>query len=306
MKTRQLSLLIFILFISINSFAQYFGEKEDLKGVYKIWEIGITAGANNFLGDVGGSEGVGNHFIKDYSLQTIKPLVGASVNFNMNYWSSLKFGFNFSSVEGADSLIKNSGGQERWRYNRNQSFHSNIFEVYAGVDVFPFMLLEQEREIHQLSPFIGAGVGLYHFNPKTKLNDEWVELQPLRLEGQGFTEYPDRQQYSLLQLYIPVTVGLKYFINNKIALSGGVNFRQTFTDYIDNLSTTYIDPALFDKYLQPDQAALAMQLYSRSKTPEKVRPDIEKANSENNDTYVTVFFSLSFRLNKRVVFYYGQ
>ncbi len=306
MKTRHLLLLIFILFFSKISLAQYFGEKEDLTGVYKIWEIGVTAGANNFLGDVGGSTGVGGHFIKDYSLQTIKPLIGASAIFNMNYWSAFKFGVNFSSVEGADSLINNGGGQERWRYNRNQSFRSSIVEAYAGVDIFPFMMLEQEKEIRQLSPFIGVGVGLFHFNPKTKLNDEWVELQPLRLEGQGFTEYPDRQQYSLLQLYIPVTVGVKYYINNKLALSGGVNFRQTFTDYIDNLSTTYIDPTLFEKYLQPDQASLAMQLYSRSKTPEKVRPDIEKANSQNNDTYVTVFFSLSFRLNKRVLFYYGQ
>jgi hypothetical protein len=97
---------------------------------------------------------------------------------------------------------------------------------------------------------------------------------------------------------------MKYYFDNKWALSGGVMNRITFTDYIDDISTTYIDPNLFYKYLSPQKAALAAQLYQRSLTPWKVRPDIDKADHTNKDSYITFFLTLSIRLDKYTPFYY--
>ena len=95
-------------------------------------------------------------------------------------------------------------------------------------------------------------------------------------------------------------------MNNSMAVSMSAFFRKTFTDYIDDVSTTYINPALFDKYLTPANSVLAKQLYSRSLRPEKVKPDVEKANSKDKDNYVSVLFTLSFILNKSDRIYYPR
>lgn len=269
------------------------------------WEISATIGANNFLGDLGGNLGIGQPFLKDYMFKTVKPLVGVSTTYNLNPWISFSGGLSFSNVDGADSLIHNEGGMERWRFNRNLSFHSFVYEGYATFDLYPMTLFDRTTGIYQVSPFVSAGIGVFHFNPKTELNGQTVELAPLHLEGQGFPEYTDRKPYSLVQFYIPIAIGVKYFFNNKYALSAGIRIRQTFTDYIDDISTTYIDPALFDKYLPPDQAILAKQLYSRSLQPWKVKPNIEKAHIKDNDGYMDIFLTFSMRIGSNTLFKVG-
>ena len=82
--------------------------------------------------------------------------------------------------------------------------------------------------------------------------------------------------------------------------------RHTFTDYLDDISTTYIDPARVDNYLPPDQATLAKQLYSTSIRPEKVKPNILKADPNDKDTYLTFFLTLSVRLFRVSPFMYGR
>ncbi len=301
-NNRKIVLLIF----SIVSFCNYLLAQEDkLINVYGRSEITAELGANNFLGDLGGNIGKGGPFLKDFTFKTIKPLAGFSYAYYPQNWYQLKIGFNFSSVTGADSLISATGDLARWRIYRNLSFKSSIFEAYAVGQFYPLTFFTPGYGMRRLNPFIEAGIGVFHFNPQSQLNGEWINLQPLHLEGEGFTEYADRKPYKLTQLYLPVSAGFKYYLNNRFSASGGITFRKTFTDYIDDISTTYIDPSLFDKYLSADQALLAKQLYSRSLRPDKVKPGIVKANSSNKDTYVTIFVSISMYLDKYIPFYYG-
>lgn len=297
----------FLLFLLLIFTSPLFAQETDgeLLAVKDHVELNLTLGANNFEGDLGGTPGIGGTF-KDYTLKTIRPLAGISVSYNLSYALAVKAGFNFTGVDGVDSLIKNTGDQERWRIYRNLSFKSSISEGYIVLDIYPVMIFNKQYTIHQLSPFLSVGVGIFHFKPQANLNGTWIDLQPLSLEGEGFTEYPDRTPYKLTQVFIPVSIGLKYYFDNKLAISGGLNMRHTWTDYIDDISTTYIDPNLFDQYLTAQQAALAKQLYSRSIRPEKVKPGVEKAHADNNDTYLTFFVTLSLRLNGGVKFYYGR
>ncbi len=293
------ALLIFPL-TSIK--AQYQDQLEDITGH---WEASVVGGMTNFFGDLGGNRGVGKPFIKDFNGPASRPLAGLSLNYFKYSWLSIKAIVNYTTLTGADSLIKNTGDAERWRYYRNLSFRSRAIEGSINAEIYPVMLFDKDIEIHTFSPYIGAGIGLFHFNPKTYYQGQWVALKPLHTEGEGFAEYPDRKPYHLLQFYIPVTIGLKIYINNTFAVSAGFIFRKTFTDYIDDIHTTYIDPALFDKYLSPSQAVLAKALYSRSITPWKVKPNIFKANPNDNDSYVTLFFTLSVRFGGGPRFFYG-
>jgi len=298
----------FTLFLAIKSEAQYEDELEDITGH---WETGPIVGANAFFGDLGGNRGIGQPFIKDFNSITTRPLVGGFINYFFYSWLSLKFGLNYTNVDGADSLIKNIGYEERWRYYRNLSFRSRILEGNLSAEIFPVMMFDQEVEIHKIAPYIGLGLGLFHFNPQTMYQGQWVNLKPLRTEGEGFAgidtfnHLPFPKNYHRLQLYIPLTVGLKIYFTNNIAMSAGITFRHTFTDYIDDVSGVYVDPSLFDKYLSPSQAILAKQLYERSLTPWKVRAGIERGDPTQNDSYTTIFLTLSIRFGGGPKFFNG-
>ena len=304
-STKILTVLSVLLCIGITAGAQQTYDMDGLTDPTGFWELNISSGGNNFLGDLGGTQGKGRPLLKDYTVNTNKMLAGISVSYNMNNWSQFNVGINFSKINDADSLINNGGGFERWRYYRNLSFRSNITEVYADYTFYPLMYIDRKRiELRRVAPFITAGIGAFHFRSQAQLNNKWIDLQPLSLEGQGFAEYPDRKPYKLTQIYIPLNIGVKYYLDNTWALSTGAFMRKTFTDYIDDISTTYIDPALFYKYFSPEKAAIASQLYSRSRRPEKVKPGIEKADHTNKDSYITFFITLSIKLHPRIPFYY--
>lgn len=297
---------LFLLLFSLSAFSQQTYNINGLLDPTHYWEINGTVGANEFLGDLGGNIGRGKDFLKDYNLKkTNHLLLGLSGTYNVTNYLAVDFGFNLTKVSGADSLIHNTGNMERWRWYRNLSFKSNIFELYGTATFYPQMFIQRKRiELHRFDPFISVGLGILHFNPKAELNGEWVNLKPLHLEGEGFAEYPDRKPYSLLKIYVPINYGVKFYLSNKWAITGGMANRLTFTDYIDDISTTYIDPLLFYKYLSPQKALIASQLYQRSRTPWKVRPDVEKADHTDKDSYVTFFLTLSIKLTKYTPYYY--
>ncbi len=306
----QLSILcLFIFPIKTNAQDAFSDGLQDITGK---WEVGITGGSAAFFGDLGGNRGKGQPFIKDFNSQTARPIIGAHINYFYYNWLNFKLAVNFTNVNGADSLVKDDGNLERWRLFRNLSFRSSIAEANISAEVYPFMLLNADDDIKRINPYIAMGIGLFHFNPQTRYQGQWIDLQPLRLEGEGFAEYPGRKMYKLLQVYIPVTIGVKVYVDNIFALSAGITFRHTFTDYIDDIHTTYIDPSLFDKYssapnglLTAQQAAMAKQLFSRSLTPWKVLPGVLKANPANNDSYTNIFLSLSIRISSGPKFYVG-
>lgn len=293
--------------MSFRAVSQVKYELFGLRDLTNYWEINLSVGANNFLGDLGGTKGKGQDFLKDYTFETNRYLAGLSGTYNISNWLATDIGFNFGKIYGADSLIENTGDFERWRYYRNLSFKSNVFEAYGGFTIYPIILLKHKKiELYRFNPYIQTGIGVFHFNPTAELDGEKIYLQPLNLEGQGFDEYPDRKPYNRTKLYIPLNLGIKYYFNNRWGLAIGAMSRFTFTDYIDDISTTYIDPALFYKYYSPEQASIAERLYSRSLTPWKVKPDIPKADHTDNDSYVTFYLKLSIRLDKRLYIYYPR
>lgn len=280
---------------------------DGLRDLTNYWEIDVSVGANEFLGDLGGTKGIGRDWLKDYTFDVNRILAGASGTYNINNYSAVSLGINYAQIFGADSLIENTGDMERWRYYRNLSFKSHVVEAAATYTFYPVMFMYRRRiELFRFNPYVSAGLGVMHFNPKAKLNGSWYTLQSLRLEGQGFQEYPDREPYARTKIYIPINFGVKYYFNNRFGLSAGMMSRVSFTDYMDDISTTYIDPTLFDKYFTPEKAAVAKQLYSRSLTPWKVRPDIPKADHTDKDSYVTFYLRLSIRLDKKLYIYYPK
>ena len=177
-----------------------------------------------------------------------------------------------------------------------------------GFEIYPTVWLEQYDGLQgKLRPYGVTGIGAFKFNPKgyyypdpNNLNNKvLVELKPLRLEGQGMSQYPDRKEYGLTQLEIPMGGGFKYFIKEHIYIGLEILHRKTFTDYIDDVSTKYIDPIYFSQYLDPQDVPIAYQLHNREPFRNITRPYIgrQRGDSKEMDSYFSTILRFGWRLN---------
>jgi opacity protein-like surface antigen len=272
------------------------------------YEFGLAFGPLFFLGDLGGNYGVGTDFVKDVQFPLTKISKGIYANIYPSEWIGFRVAINQGRLEGYDNKTKSRGRgyPEHYRKERNLQFTSNMFEAYAAVEIYPTVFFEQYDGLQgKLRPYGVVGIGAFKFNPKGEYISptgarQWVELKPLRLEGQGMAEYPDRKEYSLISMSIPVGAGAKYYIKDNFYVGLEVMHRKSFTDYVDDVSTTYIDAINFPKYLTPQQVAMANQLYYRENliTP-GTRPfrNEQRGDATDNDSFFSTTLRFGWRLN---------
>ena len=149
---------------------------------------------------------------------------------------------------------------------RNLSFRSDIVELCAMAE-FNFRPFGPGATESAWTPYIFGGIGVFHHNPMALCigadgDQQWVALQPLSTEGQGTSVYPDRRPYALIQLCMPFGVGVKWRINKVFSLTAEYGFRKTWTDYLDDVSTTYVDASLLEREVV--DGSLAVRLSDRS------------------------------------------
>jgi hypothetical protein len=277
-------------------------------------EVGVGFGPMFFLGDLGGNPGVGTAFIKDVNLPFTKIAKTAFVSVYPTEWIGFRLALNHASIEADDSKTKSIGGPEQDRKDRNLKFQSNVWEAFVATEVYPTVLFMEYTEglFGKLRPYGVIGIGAFRFNPKGQYYDQygkskWVELKPLRLEGQGMSEYPNRPEYSLVQMEIPMGAGVKLYLTENSYIGVEVLHRKTFTDYMDDVSTSYIDNTLFDKYLSAEQAAMANQLHWRynfdpSNPNPTTRPRVvggQRGDPMDNDAFFSTMVKFGWRLKDR-------
>ncbi|MEM6725005.1 MAG: DUF6089 family protein, partial [Bacteroidota bacterium] len=236
------------------------------------FEVGISPGISFYTGDIAAStqltsSGPVNFTIGTFARYQFHPNLAARIN------------FAWANISGDDAKA-----QDRGRRNRNLSFNSQIFEVsLIGEVLFP--PVEEIGYIPPFQAYVFGGIGWFHFNPKTDFQGESVELQPLGTEGQGLPGFPAR--YSLNELAIPVGIGAKFGIAPRLSLGIEYGIRVTFTDYLDDLSTVYVNPA----ELAAGNGALAAELaYRGDEIPGvEISNDVltgrQRGNADFNDFY---------------------
>jgi opacity protein-like surface antigen len=262
----------------------------------KKFEVGLNIGPSNFLGDLGGNFGRGKTFLKDNNIELTKILTGGYIAYFPAEWIGIRLSGQKTMLEGDDKVIDRKGSWEERRSDRNLSFRSPLLEGYIAAEFYPTVFFEYDDYLEKkLRPFLVAGVGMFKFKPQANLNGQWVDLQPLHTEGQGFAEFPDRKNYKLTQVCFPVGLGVKYYVTENFSVGVEAIHRFTRTDYIDDVSTRYIDPALFDKYLTPDKAAQAKQLNDRRLVNQGTIGRRRGDPTENDG-----FYSLALKLNWRL------
>jgi len=185
--------------------------------------IGVFGGLSAYNGDL--TE-------KIFPKKVTNGAIGITGNYELTDQILLRAGFTYSIVGGADRFNKDTV-----LINRNLAFETTILEFSAVGEYYFFNLYNQ-----RYSPYIFGGLAVFHFNPYAyDGTGQKVFLKPLSTEGQGILGYPDRKPYSLTQLAIPFGGGIKFVLTDNIRVGLEVGFRKLFTDYLDDVSKTYID-----------------------------------------------------------------
>lgn len=206
------------------------------------WVSGI--GATQFLGDLGGRNQIGSDWFFDLDAASTRYIVNLGFRYKISQYVSAKTGFSFGEIAGNDKFT-----QEPFRNNRNLQFRSPIVEWATQIEVS--WMRETVGSRYKIRRVRGrgkkgsnlylygfAGVGLTYMNPMGRYDGKWYSLKKYHTEGQGFV--PSRNEYSNWQFVIPFGVGMKYALDKKSSIGLEYGLRKTFTDYMDDVSTTYV------------------------------------------------------------------
>lgn len=243
-------------------------------------EVLIGGGGMNYLGDLNNQSIAGE----------VHAAFGGGLHCRLDKRWSVRLTGTFGRVSAS----------EDWLPARNLSFRSKVYEG-ALVAEFDFRPYGTGATDHQWTPYLFGGVAVFHFGPEALYTDaqgesQWVPLQPLHTEGQGTTVHQDRRPYPLTQLSMPFGVGVRCRLNKSFSLTAEYGFRKTWTDYLDDVSTTYVGAELLQA--EVTDGALAAALADRSSTPNA--PGIKRGDDSLDDWYS--YFSLSVGINMETLF----
>ncbi|WP_276502925.1 outer membrane beta-barrel protein [Terrimonas pollutisoli] len=171
---------------------------------------------------------------------------------------------------------------------RNLNFKSKIFD-WELTGQYSFFSLNDKW----WTPYVFAGIGLFHFNPYTKdTNGSKAFLKPLSTEGQGFL--PGVKEYKLWQFNLPFGVGAEYSLNEDMRLGLELGYRKLFTDHLDDVSGNYVDQSklLTAKGQQAVDLAYRGDEVGAGPYPS---PDLLRGKPKNKDGYYYVAVTYTVR-----------
>lgn len=264
-----------------------------LSAQYK-WDFGPSLGASNYLGEMGGKEKTRRNFVSDMKMAETRLDLGGFARYKIDRRFSVKAELSYLRIKGDDALSSNTG-----RHARNLNFRNDIFELA----VTPQITYYENNDLGSSYKFrLGfkayafVGVGVFHHNPKAYYKGDWIPLQPLHTEGVN---------YSLWQFNVPVGTGFYFTMKKKHRIGFEYNWRICFTDYLDDVSTKYIDPSKLG-------SAQAIALANRTgelgnSIPGDVKgffkPGAKRGDPSHKDTYMTMCLNYSYVIRGKSNFY---
>jgi hypothetical protein len=268
-KSLSFFILIFLLTIHANG---------QMNEYVQEGEFGFTAGLAHYFGDLNNR---GN-------INRPKIALGAFAQKQFGNYTSLKLSGHYALLGYSDIYSKNS-----YQQRRNLSFNTNIFEVALQGD-FNFFKFVPTDPNHSFTPYASLGVGMFTYDPYAYYQGKKVYLRPLHTEGETF--YKGRKEYGSVAMCFPIGFGFKYAVTDKVNLSFEICHRFTTTDYIDDVSKTYIGSDKFPSTAGGKSIAGIMQDRSFEVGQPIGIEGRQRGFSKQKDQYLIAEFGVSFNI----------
>lgn len=287
---KRLLIALFIIGIAASSANAQFGSQwRKLRQ-----EVIVGVGGSSFLGELGGADQAGTHFVRDFEISYTRPTFHAAYRYKLNPSFSVKGGVWYGWVYGDDATTT-----DIHRNQRNLSFRSPIVELGGNIEYH--IIKEKYGHRYDLrrirgkgntpSLYIFTGINGFWFNPKAKYTDgKYYALQPLGTEGQGLVS--TREKYSRISWSVPVGFGMNFLIDRNWGAGFEFGARYAMTDYIDDVSTTYVDENLFSD-------PMAAYFADRSDDWVGASPYNQRGDSRYNDAYMFLTLNVTYKLRPR-------
>ena len=228
---------------------------------------------------------------------------GLICRFNYNPYVTFKGTAIYGQIEGSDMNYQS----DVFRKRRNLSFKSDIVEFSIQAE-WNLLGYENTRTSFAWSPYLFGGISVFRFNPKAQFkynsaihdatlqgqDGDWIELQPLGTEGQETTKFNDKRRYALTQLSIPFGAGVKWQLDDQWAFGFEFGLRKTFTDYLDDVSSIYVDNIIVGGASGPMAVAMKDRSQEVGETPFE-NGDM-RGNSKTKDWYMIGGITLTYRI----------
>ena len=250
-----------------------------------LFSVTISASAQqeqtySHLGEFGLSAGLGQYFgdINPSAIKIRKQFAtGVFYLRQVNNYISLKASGHYSFLSSSDVNSKND-----FQHTRNLSFNTDVWEASVSAN-FNFLKFYPQLEEYRFTPYLSLGIGAINFNPYTYIGDNKVYLRNYKTEGQ---ETP----YSSFAMVIPMGIGVKYNISNRVNIFSEIIYRFTSTGYLDDVNGTYAGAENFT-----DPVALKLQDKSYVYGNPIGKKGTQRGNGKN-DSYASFEVGISFNL----------
>lgn len=241
------------------------------------WESGGWLGASHYFGDLN----------TNFNLDAPGIAGGVVFRYNFNERISLKFSGNFANVSADDANSSNI-----FERSRNLNFQSLIWDGTSQLE-FNFMPFVHGSADEFFTPYLFGGFTVYNFNPQTEYRGELIELRPLGTEGQFRGE-----EYYSTQIGMAYGGGIKLSLNYVWSINIELSGRLLFSDYLDDVSTSYADPDEIENLRGPEAAALSNRSIPVLGVEELPTVGDQRGDAFNNDSYVMAGVS--------IMYYFGE
>lgn len=235
--------------------SQYTGKRLRFANAKQYITLGVSVNALNYFGDIAPRSGFAST-----DISFTRPGIGISSDIRFGQSFSLRTNFMWGRISSNDYEVADPDNRnDIYRYARNLHFRNNIkdFSIVGVFDIFsnPYSVTLRQS----FTPYIFGGVSVFHHSPQALVpavarlypggtlsaadipqSGEWVALRPLRTEGQS---------YGIISFSIPVGGGVRFRLNQFMDLEAELNYRFLFTDYLDDISTNYVDKGTLNSEL---------------------------------------------------------
>ena len=185
-----------------------------------------------------------------------RPGFGAALGYRFSPTMSFRGALSWGRIKGDDFTSDPQDEASAPRYARNLSFRNDIKELQAGFEYYIMPTSGGITTRARMNAYVFFGVAVFHHEPRGKVpqfdyqanntsdelsqSGEWVKLRPLGTEGQ-FLDGSSVKPYSQFQLSIPIAIGVRMALPGPFDAGVEFGYRFLFTDYIDDVSGTYVN-----------------------------------------------------------------